>query len=224
MISLQPAKKPGVKTSAEVVYEHTRSAIVRGLYPPGSPLKIQDLADANAVSLTPVREALRILAAEGLIEASRNQIVRVTPLPESEVIDIYNVRVQLEVAALRQAFDHMTPDTVRRARQLNQECLDLLRDGDERFLEVHETLHFLLYEQSQSKLLMRFIRTVWAHSERCRWLASPPHIDLPLGEQHDSLLAALENRDLQAALEALEIHIRHNLEVLLAVLRARAQS
>ncbi len=211
-------------TSADVVYQRTRSAIVRGIYPPGALLKIQDLAEANSVSLTPVREALRILAAEGLIEATRNRIVRVAPLPESEVIDIYNVRVQLEVAALRQAFEHITPDTVRRAWELDRQCLELLRAGDERFFDIHETLHFMLYELSQSRLLMRFISTVWAHSERCRWLASPPHIGVQDAEQHVSLLTALDRRDLDGALEALEVHIRHNLEVLLAVLRARSSS
>jgi DNA-binding GntR family transcriptional regulator len=222
MITVQAARKAGVRTSADVVYENTRSAIVRGIYPPGSLLKIQDLADANAVSLTPVREALRILAAEGLIEASRNRIVRVASLPESEVSDIYNVRVELEVAALRQAFDHIGPDEVRRAWQLNQECMDLLKRGDERFFEIHEALHFTLYELSGSKLLMRFIKTAWTHSERCRWLASPPHVDLPHAEHHDSLLTAVEKRDLERALAALEVHIRHNLDVVLAVLRARS--
>jgi DNA-binding GntR family transcriptional regulator len=211
-------QQEGVRTSVDVVYERTRAAIVRGVYPPGAPLKIQELAETNSVSLTPVREALRVLAAEGFVEAIRNRVVRVAPISQAEILDIYNVRAQLEVAALRQAFDHLTPELVRKANELNRQCIDLLRDGDERFFEIHEALHFMLYDQCQSKWLMRFIKTVWAHSERCRWLSSPPHIDLEdAKQQHVALLNALEMRDLDRSLEALEAHIKHNLEVLLRV-------
>jgi DNA-binding GntR family transcriptional regulator len=218
MTSLTLAPGGGVRTSVDVVYQNTRAAIVRGIYPPGTPLKIQELAEANAVSLTPVREALRVLAAEGFVEAIRNKIVRVAPLSRSEVVDIYDVRVHLEVAALRQAFARITPSHVGHAWDLNRQLLELLREGDEQFMKVHQEFHFMLYELSHSKWLMRLIRTVWAHSERCRWLASPPHIDLQDSEQqHVGILRALESGNRDQAANALEAHIRHNLELLLRV-------
>ena len=209
----------GVRTSVDVVYSNTRAAIVRGVYPPGAQLKIQTLAEANSVSLTPVREALRMLAADGFVEAVRNKIVRVVLLPRSEIIDIYNVRAHLEVAAIKQAFDQITPSHVAQAWDLNRRCCELLSEGDERFFELHEQLHFMLYELSGSRWLMRFIQTVWAHSERCRWLASPPRIDLQDAEQqHAAILSALELGDRDQAAAALETHIRHNLGVLLNVI------
>lgn len=208
-------RRPVVLSSVDLVYQETRSAIVSGEYAPGTVLKIQDLAVANSVSLTPVREALRLLAAEGFVDAVRNRSARVAQVSKAEAVEIYSLRSVLETEALREAFPRITPALLSKVRQLNEELMHSDQSQDQ-FYENHRSLHFAIYDLSNSKWLKRLIEVLWAHSERHRWLACLPGAK-PTEERahHTELLAALERHDLDAAVASLKHHIEHNLMKLL---------
>ncbi len=203
-------------SAAEQVYLRTRRGIMEGTYPPGTRLTIRDLAQDNAVSTIPVREALIQLAVEGWVEMGRNRAPVVARFDPEGLRDIYETRAVLEVEALRRAFPRITDAIVAEARALNAEMAQLVERGDERFFEVHQRLHFLLLEQSRSEWLMRLTGMVWGHSERYRWLSTPHGpARAAVRSQHEPVLDALATRDEAAALDALRGHIMENCERLL---------
>src|SRR5689334_24083599 len=84
-------------------YAKVRQAIVENRYPPGHRLVEQRIAEELGLSRTPVREALRMLQAEGLVVSERNRGSMVRPLSETEIVDLYGLRIRLESYAVEMA-------------------------------------------------------------------------------------------------------------------------
>jgi DNA-binding GntR family transcriptional regulator len=93
---------------AELAYEQVRAAIVENRYPPGQRLVEQRLAEELGLSRTPVREALHMLEAEGLVVSERNRGAMVRPLSPTEVDDLYGLRIRLESYAVEVATERAT--------------------------------------------------------------------------------------------------------------------
>src|SRR5947199_9428374 len=89
-------------------YAQVRAAIVENRYPPGQRLGEQRIAEELGLSRTPVREALRMLEAEGLVVSERNRGAMVRPLSATEVIDLYGLRIRLESYAAEVATERAT--------------------------------------------------------------------------------------------------------------------
>lgn len=199
----------------ERVYRQTRRDILSGRYPPSSPLRLQELASQNGVSLIPVREALRMLEAERLVETTPNKGARVAPLSLSDMRDAYRARIVLETEALRQAYLNITPAIIDQARTLKDQMVDRLRRGDETAFDLHRRLHFSFYEPSRSEWLLHFIEILWNNTERYRMLATPLHPTTEeVGQEHARVIDALEGRDPEEAAEALRRHLEHTAQLL----------
>jgi DNA-binding GntR family transcriptional regulator len=91
-------------------YEQVRAAIVENRYPPGQRLVEQRIAEELGLSRTPVREALRLLEAEGLVVSERNRGAMVRPLSATEVADLYGLRIKLESYAVEVATERATEE------------------------------------------------------------------------------------------------------------------
>jgi DNA-binding GntR family transcriptional regulator len=94
--------------SAHDAYAQVRAAIVESRYPPGHRLIEQRIAEELGLSRTPVREALRMLQAEGLVVSERNRGAMVRPLSQTEVVDLYGLRIRLESYAVEVATERAT--------------------------------------------------------------------------------------------------------------------
>jgi GntR family carbon starvation induced transcriptional regulator len=203
-------------SAVERVYEHTRNAILAGEYAPGSPLRVQELADRNGVSAIPVREALRRLEAARLVESIANKGARVAELSFPDLADAYRLRTVLEMEAVRLALPNLTRDDLGKARRLKKDMTRLHSAGriDEAH-EVHRNLHFLIYERTDSTWLLHMIHVLWDHTERYRRLASQwVAEDSDLGKQHDEVIEALFNRDVDAATAALRAHFERPIKAI----------
>ena len=88
--------------------QQVRAAIVENRYPPGQRLVEQRIAEELGLSRTPVREALRMLEAEGLVVSERNRGAMVRPLSTTEVVDLYGLRIRLESYAVEVATERAT--------------------------------------------------------------------------------------------------------------------
>jgi DNA-binding GntR family transcriptional regulator len=93
---------------AEHAYAAVRTAIVENRYPPGHRLIEQRIAEELGLSRTPVREALRRLEAEGLVVSERNRGAMVRPLSQTEIVDLYGLRIRLESYAVELATERIT--------------------------------------------------------------------------------------------------------------------
>ena len=89
-------------------YAQVRASIVENRYPPGQRLVEQRIAEELGLSRTPVREALRMLEAEGLVVSERNRGAMVRPLSPTEVVDLYGLRIRLEAYAVEVATERAT--------------------------------------------------------------------------------------------------------------------
>src|SRR3984885_15875951 len=96
--------------NTEDVYERVRNAILDGGLAPGAVMSQVALAEELGISRTPLREALRMLQGEGLVEAEPNRVARVAPMSNPGLAQLYVMRVTLESEALRLSVPRMTQD------------------------------------------------------------------------------------------------------------------
>lgn len=198
------ATNKAVKSSTRVeeVYEKLRANIILGCYQPGSPLRVSELVDQYGVSLIPIREALRRLEVERLVENSPNRGARVATASIEEVEDAYETRRILESEALSRAWPHLDEELVGEADALLQEMFDAFAEGDVlRGADLHHRLHFGLWQRANSTWLDHLIRILWSHTERYRNLALILQAPTPSDDEyHVLLLDAVRRDDLDAAL------------------------
>lgn len=122
-------------------YEHLRAAIVESRYPPGFRLVEQRIAKELGLSRTPVREALRMLEAEGLVVSERNRGAMVRPLSETEIVDLYGLLIRLQSYAAEVATERITESELGKVVEAADSYGDLCRSVDIDSLEGVRLLH-----------------------------------------------------------------------------------
>lgn len=161
---------PGLPLTSvtEVVYEHLRKRIVRGMRP-GQPLRLNALAAELGVSTTPVRMALERLAADGLVLQTGRRGAAVSPLSLTDFEDIYAVRRCLEGAAARLGTERLD-DPGRDAMRVQGSLLDRLAAAPEpdldRYLDLEWRMHEICYEAGALPRMIHEIRSFRRQAER----------------------------------------------------------
>jgi len=207
-------------TAVDVAYKGIRSSILSGEFEPGMQLKLQNLGNRYSISLIPVREALRLLESEGLVESVRNKGARVAAISMADALDVYRLRMLLETEALRMAFDSIDDDLIQKLQHYQREMRDTFSKDPLKYLSLHQHLHFGIYNRCGSKWTIKLLGMLWNHSERLRRL-SLPKVDLNAAtEDHSAIITALRAHDLHAATHALEHHIQVSTTSLETTLRS----
>lgn len=147
--------------ASSVATDLIREAIVTGRLKPGDRLPEERLAQELRISRTPIREALRQLQTEGLVEVPRNRGARVRMHTEAELDDVYQLRALLEGFAARRAADRVTPAQIAemRASCEHYEQLDVRTEHDA-LLEENDRFHRIVFEAAGSELLAGMLRQV----------------------------------------------------------------
>lgn len=202
--------RPEPRSAVERVYERTRTAILVGDYAPGMPLRMSHLAAANEVSTIPVREALRRLEAERLVESIPNKGVRVAKLSVEDLADAYKLRTVLEVEAVRLAVPNLDQRDRKRLERLLKDMRRYGRAGQTDLMhEAHRDLHFTVYDKARSAWLEHVISSLWDHTERYRRLASQwLYVSDDLAARHVGVVDALFCGDVERAVQALRDHFQ----------------
>ena len=199
---------PDHGSHVESAYEQIRGKILSLKYPPRMPLRLKALSDTHGGSMIPIREALRKLEAERLVEIVPNKGARVSDISAHDLEDSYSTRIIVEVAALRRAADAMTAKDIETIKELAAEMNSLFSNNEvERGLEAHQRFHFGLYEFSGSEWLMHVIRVLWNHTERYRRIATQKRTADDIAHEHGAIVDALERHDTDAACDALTRHL-----------------
>lgn len=207
-----------VVSRVERAYQGLRQAIIDGDFPPGSPLRVERLTRTYGVSLIPIREALRKLEVERLVEAIPNKGVRVAAISLDDLRDVYATRITLELEATRQAWPNMDRRFVTEVRAVRRRMVDALHKPDPiAAYELHRQVHFAIYERSQSPWLMHLIEIMWSHTERYRRLVAKLGTFIDEGRDlHGRILDAIADGDLEAACEALQRDLERTPNLILA--------
>jgi DNA-binding GntR family transcriptional regulator len=134
--------------AVEQAYRAIREGIVSGVYRPGAHLTAEGLAGASGISRTPVREAMRRLHAEGLIQFIPNRGAFVTRLEERDIAKIYDLRVVLEGYAAETAAREATDAQIDRLEVLAGEMVDTIApassSGVDRVAQLNNDFHKLI--------------------------------------------------------------------------------
>lgn len=202
-----------VQPIREVVYEQLKQAIISGTYAVGERLLEHDLAAKLQVSRTPVREALRRLEAEGLLEALPKHGLVVKCYTDDDIREIYMIRRALESLAAEFAAVNATKRDIALLETLVGE-MDKLDDAAdaEKSYEVHRHFSEAYNRASHMPMLIRMIESLKDQVARFRnvSLSSVERRKLAR-EEHRELLNALKNRDSQRASDLTRIHINNAL-------------
>jgi DNA-binding GntR family transcriptional regulator len=195
------------KSKKDLVVEVIREAILSGELEPGARLLQDDLAERLQVSSTPVREALRQLETEGILQSSPNRGVRVAEVDLRAVHEIYLIRADLESLATRHAVPNLRPADLRRLRALLAETEDAIQRGELKALRrLNYELHSIIYEAAGLPELLKIINSLWT---KFPWdtLNVLPNRASNSAAEHTHLIHALEDGDAELASRLMREHI-----------------
>lgn len=196
-----PAERsaPAVAEAKVPPYERIKKAIVDGDLKPGDPLVETTLAAWCEVSRTPVREALRRLEQDGLVERNDRGLVVRRRSPD-EILDIYVTRIALEATAARVAAERRTEHDLRTLHRLVERARQIRQGDTDAMVEVNNLFHRTVWRASRNESLIDMLERLNLHMARYpgttlnapgRWKAAR--------RQHEEIVAAIEGRDGDAA-------------------------
>jgi DNA-binding GntR family transcriptional regulator len=203
-----PPTDTGGAASARVA-AYLREAILHGQFRPGDRIRQEEIAERFGASRLPVREALRMLEAEGLTEHEPNKGARVPRLTQHEVEVIYRMRERLEPLALVESLpsltdvDHERLDEVQRRIEQNTDL--------ELFLDLDREFHMLTYSGCAIDPLNAMVTRLWNSTQHYRraYVALGGQSRMwVVNSEHRLILDAVVRRDAIDAERFLEGHIR----------------
>lgn len=180
------------------VYERLRRAIINGQFAAGERLSVAGIADSLQVSTMPVREAIRLLEEEGLVETSARRWTRVATVSAAQAEELYPLVGLLEEYAVATGAEP-TAASVRRLRQANR-ALDQAESGGDALacISADERFHAILLEGCGNQALLQ---TVAQFKSRMRLHESAffRHSDRRSAGEHEEIIAAIELGDRERA-------------------------
>jgi DNA-binding GntR family transcriptional regulator len=197
------------------VSEHIRNAILRGEISPHQWIRQQRIADQLGVSQMPVREALKKLAAEGLVEHIPYRGVRVVRFSIEDIEDLYVQRALLEGRAARAATKNLTREDLDNLHIIQSQLEQNLSAEDiGKYRELNRIFHQFIYRKSQRNYLIRTLDQLWLAFPSMLFTHFLQTSNLPLPskentdvQEHRKILAALEAKNDVQAEKAVYEHI-----------------
>jgi len=195
-------------TRYEIAYNYLRKAIIEHELSPGSPIVEQDISNRLEISRTPVREALKQLEIEGLIQVSPVRGYFVAEINLMDVTEIFDLRLALELLALKTSISKITSEEIGELEvlfaKLSEDC------SPEKFYETDRHLHDLITHRSCNRRLVQFLSNINSQIERFRHIASlKPERLRHSREEHEEILKYIKEHDLEKTEAALTLHINH---------------
>jgi len=207
-----------------------RAAIFNGYYKPGEWLRQERLAQDLGVSQMPVREALKELAAEGLIEHVPFRGARVVSFSIDDILDLYTHRAFLESRAAFTTAEIITTEELEVIKNLQ---IEMEKNGAPenvlKYRELNRKLHQQIYLASRREYLIRTLNQMWATFPTMLIANFAATADQPLPErdsvdvaEHRAIIVALESHNAPAAEQAMRTHILITADHLVTFLKAQA--
>jgi DNA-binding GntR family transcriptional regulator len=199
--------------SHEIVYARLRDMILFGQLEPGQPVTIQGLVASLDVGMTPVREAIRRLTAEGALMPQGNRRVTVPDMTASMLDQVSIARLTLEPILVEKAGALMTPRLIAELAGLDEAVNLAIRTGDiPMYLESNHAFHFALYEASGAGVLVDMVRSLWLRFGPSLRVVCARVGTLGLPDQHAEALAAMRAGDLPGLRRAMERDIAQGID------------
>ena len=213
MPGLGPARPVNLR---ELVYDQLKDAFMVGYFAPGDYLNLRELADRFETSITPVREAVRRLVAEGALIDAPGRALRVPPLRRSRLIDLRQARIGIESMVTEMAVSRARPQDLDKLEAILDEAVSKSPKSPIDELTSNRKFHFTLYGIGGSPTLFRIIESLW--------LQYGPFLNLihytidpnirGSHKDHRRIIAAARDGDSGAARQALVADISRSFDIL----------
>ncbi|MBL6430258.1 GntR family transcriptional regulator [Maritimibacter sp. DP07] len=219
---------PPPKTIAESVYRRLRSDIIWGVLAPGAALRSDSLRKTYDCGISPLREALSRLASERLVTSSGQRGFRVAPIGAYDVVDIMETRLVIEGAALARSIEigdvAWETRVVGTYHALSRAPFPTSQGPDaEVWTANHKAFHMALLSASKSEWQMYLADLLFDQAERFRILRAVKTAEQSNprdpAKEHQRIVDAVLDRDVEASLEALRVHYDVTKEMALEALR-----
>jgi DNA-binding GntR family transcriptional regulator len=204
------------RTKEEQVADFLREGIISGMFERGSRLKQAEIAERLQLSITPVREALKLLEAEGYVTGNSYRGACVAPFDASASEEVLDLRLQLESRLIRGTLQHVTGQDISELQAINAEFGRAFELGDRAAARgINYRFHRRLYSIAAMPQTLHFVQILWA-----RYPFDLINAIEGRGKQaaaeHDEIMRALVSGDLPAAMLAMRKHIESGYYVLKA--------
>lgn len=196
----------GSRELAADVYARLRDDIISGELEAGAPLVVTTVATRMGVSRTPVREALRLLTRDGLVESSERQL-RVAGRSAQALFDIYEVRIPLEAAAARGAAERHTSFDRMQLIRLHEILREVPPDDVAALNAANRKFHEAIWAATHNSALIDFLKRLDLYLRR--YPATALHYAGRYQDsrgEHEALLEAILARDVEVAGERANVH------------------
>ena len=194
-------------TRGEAAYRQIRHAILKGEFPPAAALSEYQLAAQFQLSRTPVREALTRLEQEGMVRNVPGHGTFVAQLTPHDIMEIYEVREQLECYAARMAAQKMEAEGLSRLEHIILQMHEEAGGHEKEILDID--LHKTIVKATQNSRMIAILATLddQMHRIRSMWLRQPRWQDQTLAE-HSAIAKGITDRDPGSAEKAMRKHLR----------------
>jgi DNA-binding GntR family transcriptional regulator len=202
------------RTKEEQVADYLRERIISGVFPRGSRLKQAEIAEQLRLSITPVREALKLLEAEGYISGDSYRGARVVPFDAGASAEILQLRLLLESQLVRAAIERITTEDIAELRVLADDFAKSFESGDRTTARgINYRFHRQLYDIAQLPQTLHFVQILWARYP-FDLINSASGRGADAVREHEEILQAFASGDASAAMLAMRKHIESGWTVL----------
>lgn len=197
------------KPIREITYEALKDAIISGAILPGERIVESTFAKRLNISRTPIREALRKLEQDGLIEYTPRRGVVVRSLRTEDIDEIYIIREALESLALTYAVQRVSPDGIARLRETMRGIAEHVDDGDiDSASKRSRDIHIQIYRMSGMERLVSILNSLDEYMDRFSYMSLTDEARRhDAAREHGAIIDALEARDLDAVLAISKLHL-----------------
>lgn len=182
-------------TKNDYAYVELRDRIISGELPAGLAIPQAQIAEEIGVSTTPLREAVRRLAAEGFINLTAHRDARVAEATATEARHLYQVRESVDPLAAALAAQHREDADIRRIKAAENSMAPLSGQATMESLEAHREFHRAIYEASKNPILIDILERLWDKADRYRLIGLKARGDSP----EDIERVELEHREISDA-------------------------
>ncbi len=200
------------RSLTSIIFDKIREDILLGKYSRGDKIVEAKLADELGVSRTPVREALKQLELDGLVDNIPNRGVIVKGISKQDIHDIFTLRIAIEGIAVRWAIERMDDEDLNKLKEIFElmEFFTFKKDV-EKIAELNTQFHETIYNATKSRYLEHVLTDFqyFMKTTRYKSLSSPGRLESAL-EEHRKVIDAFVDRDIEKAAEALLYHVNHS--------------
>ncbi|MDW7670499.1 MAG: GntR family transcriptional regulator [Bacillota bacterium] len=198
-----------IKSKKTLVYDQIKEEIINNRIAPGTPLIERQICAALKTSRTPVREALQRLAADGLVDIIPRRGVIVSDITTDDLYDIYDIRIVLEILAVKRCIERITDQGIMQMQQILEGMRDSLEKKEfKQFILYDRSFHSLIVDIADNPRLKKILKNMNDHIERITFLIyGDEQRMLQSISQHTNVFEAISNRDSGKGEKAIQDHL-----------------